>query len=71
MYVPPLSRPSSVVFAVLCALSAFLQPQFAVDALASRFPRVLWSVDTDENIVALTIDDAPSGSNTGTVCDAL
>eukprot|EP01083_Nonionella_stella_P161010 526849_1 len=43
-------------------LVLFLQPQPAIDALANRFPDVLFSVCTDQKVAALTIDDSPSGT---------
>uniref|UniRef100_A0A6A7G5I8 Cystathionine beta-lyase n=1 Tax=Hirondellea gigas TaxID=1518452 RepID=A0A6A7G5I8_9CRUS len=56
--------------ASLIGLSIFLQPQFAVNFLASKFPKVLFSVETDEKIIALTIDDSPS-ANTERILEIL
>eukprot|EP01083_Nonionella_stella_P233612 822902_1 len=58
---------SLVVFTILWlgisfTLVLFLQPQPAIDALANRFPDVLFSVCTDQKVAALTIDDSPSGT---------
>jgi peptidoglycan/xylan/chitin deacetylase (PgdA/CDA1 family) len=42
-----------------------------VDALARRSPRVLYFVDTDEPVVALTLDDGPDPQTTPRILDVL
>jgi peptidoglycan/xylan/chitin deacetylase (PgdA/CDA1 family) len=48
-----------------------LQPQWLVDALARRSPRVLYFVKTNEPLVALTIDDGPDEETTPAILDLL
>jgi peptidoglycan/xylan/chitin deacetylase (PgdA/CDA1 family) len=48
----------AIVFLVLYIV--YKPPTFVISQLQQRWPDVLWSVDTDEKIIALTIDDAPS-----------
>lgn len=51
-----------------CAICTFVlpiywiykPPAFLINHFAQRWPDVLWQVKTDEKVVALTIDDAPS-----------
>lgn len=45
-------------------------PKFTIGYFQSRFPDVLFQVDTKRKIVALTIDDAPS-PHTGQILDIL
>ena len=48
-----------------------LQPHWLVDALARRSPRVLYFADTDEPLVALTLDDGPDPQSTPLILDVL
>ena len=48
-----------------------LQPHWLVDVLARRSPRVLYFVDTDEPLVALTLDDGPDPQTTPLILDVL
>lgn len=45
-------------------------PRIVVEALERWEPEVLWAVDTDRKVVALTIDDGPS-ERTGEILDLL
>jgi peptidoglycan-N-acetylglucosamine deacetylase len=55
---------------VLGALVA-LQPDWIVAALARRSPEVVYSVETQEPVVALTIDDGPDPAVTPKILDVL
>lgn len=50
---------------------AYVQPRFIIDFLASSFPEVLFTVNTSEKIIALTIDDAPTSLDTPHILDVL
>ncbi|KAF2669804.1 putative polysaccharide deacetylase [Microthyrium microscopicum] len=54
-----------VILAVLASISFTLYsiykpPSFLITYFQHRWPQVLWRVDTDHKVIALTIDDAPS-----------
>ncbi|GAP86002.1 putative polysaccharide deacetylase [Rosellinia necatrix] len=61
-------RRMSTLLALLVILALFIAPFYVIYKpppgliayFARRWPDVLWEVQTDEKIVALTIDDAPS-----------
>ncbi len=57
----------------LCALgvAALTRPGFIIRWLARRHPDVLFSMDTPEPLVALTIDDAPHLALTPAILDVL
>jgi peptidoglycan/xylan/chitin deacetylase (PgdA/CDA1 family) len=61
---------TSVLVAGLLAVVVLGSPQPVVDALQARTAGVLFSVETDERVVALTIDDGPS-SATPRILDVL
>ena len=46
--------------ALLCLLVVYRPPTLLIRYMMHRFPTVLWHVDTSRNLIALTIDDAPS-----------
>lgn len=64
---------AGIIFLIsgLILFSLFFQPQIVIDALSRTYPRVLFSVDTNEKVIALTIDDVPSGQNTEAILDIL
>ncbi len=54
------------LFALLClivwplAYIIYKPPTFVIRLFQRHYPDVLWRIDTDQKIIALTIDDAPS-----------
>ncbi len=56
---------------VLLALLAWWQPRFLLRVLAALNPDVLFFVDTEQPLVALTIDDAPYSALTPLILDVL
>ena len=48
-----------VVLLLIFILLVLLQPEWLMERLRARSPEVLYSIDTDRPIVALTIDDGP------------
>jgi peptidoglycan/xylan/chitin deacetylase (PgdA/CDA1 family) len=64
---------STAAFAALLATGAVVvfRPEWIVAWLASRSPDVLYYVDTDQPIVALTIDDGPDPDTTPPILDLL
>ena len=60
----------AVVAAVL-AVALWTAPRWAVPALASRSPEVVYAVPTAERIVALTIDDGPDSATTDEILAVL
>jgi len=65
--------PSMGVLLVALVVGAlfWFQPRFLLRQLADRNPEVLFYVDTDEKVLALTIDDAPDSSLTPRILDVL
>jgi peptidoglycan/xylan/chitin deacetylase (PgdA/CDA1 family) len=60
----------------LAALSAaaavlLLQPQWLIDFFARRSPQVLYFAETDQPLVALTLDDGPDPHSTPQILDVL
>ncbi len=49
----------------------FFPPEPLLDALAQANPEVLFTVDTDRRVVALTLDDGPHGEVTPRILDLL
>jgi len=49
----------------------WLNPEWLISRLRQRSPEVLYSVDTQERIVALTIDDGPDSTTTSELLDIL
>lgn len=55
------------LFAVLCV---YLQVRPLMNLVKYMFPRVFWFQETQQNVLALTIDDAPS-EHTNAILDLL
>jgi peptidoglycan/xylan/chitin deacetylase (PgdA/CDA1 family) len=49
----------------------YLPPPWLINVLSSRYPGILFHIPTAKPILALTIDDAPSGSNTAAILEVL
>ncbi|OGO19408.1 MAG: hypothetical protein A2Z14_15655 [Chloroflexi bacterium RBG_16_48_8] len=62
---------SVVLFLLLIGVLVFLEPEWVVARLKKRSPSVLYSIDTEEFVVALTIDDGPDPSKTPKILDVL
>lgn len=62
-----------VLFAVLLVAVGIVvfQPRWIVTTLAKRSPNVLYFVETEEPVVALTIDDGPDTTATSKILDLL
>ena len=69
----PAARTGATLAAAgLAAVTLVLRPPArAVALLARAFPEVLFSVDTDERVVALSLDDGPDPAVTPAVIEAL
>ena len=63
----------AILFALLLfmSVSTFLHPDWIVSILAKRSPQVVYFVETDEPVVALTIDDGPDGVATARILQVL
>jgi peptidoglycan/xylan/chitin deacetylase (PgdA/CDA1 family) len=63
----------SATFALLLAAggAAFLRPYWIVALLARRFPDVVYLVETEQPVVALTIDDGPDSVATPKILGVL
>jgi peptidoglycan/xylan/chitin deacetylase (PgdA/CDA1 family) len=48
-----------------------LQPRWILNRLMARSPEVLYAVDTEQKLIALTIDDGPDPQSTGLILDIL
>lgn len=59
---------SIVVFAGYLLM---LQPKWILNRLMHRSPGVLYAVDTDQKLIALTIDDGPDSHSTNIILDVL
>ena len=55
---------SIVLVFLFIGVLLFLEPEWVVERLRKRSPEVLYSIDTSELIVALTIDDGPDSVET-------
>ena len=66
-------RAVPLLFALLLVASglAVLQPDWVVEILARRSPEVIYYVETEEPVVALTIDDGPDPVATAGILDLL
>lgn len=49
----------------------YLPPPWLIHALSSRYPGILFHISTVKPILALTIDDAPSGTSTAAILEVL
>ncbi len=63
----------SLVLSLLLCLCAvvLLQPEWLVATLRDQSPQVVYSIDTDELVVAITIDDGPDAVQTPKILDLL
>lgn len=61
---------SSFVF-LLFGVVLWLQPEWLIAKLRRRSPNVLYSVETDQPVVALTIDDGPDANETLKILEIL
>jgi peptidoglycan/xylan/chitin deacetylase (PgdA/CDA1 family) len=52
-------------------ISVYLQPRFIIDLVSRAYPEVVFTVKTEEKIIALTIDDAPTYRETPILLDIL
>jgi peptidoglycan/xylan/chitin deacetylase (PgdA/CDA1 family) len=60
-----------LVVALVAGALFWFQPRFLLKVLSDRNPDVLFYVETDRPVLALTIDDAPSDSLTSAILDIL
>ncbi len=60
-----------LAFLLLMSVALVLQSRFAIKQLAIHNPEVLFFVETDQKVLALTIDDAPSSLLTPSILDIL
>lgn len=60
-----------LLVAVIVGALFWFQPRFLLRELADRNPEVLFHVETDQKVLALTIDDAPDSSLTPLILDVL
>lgn len=65
--------PSTGILLIALVVGAlfWFQPRFLLRELADRNPEVLFYVETDQKVLALTIDDAPDCSLTPRILDVL
>lgn len=65
--------PSGLVLLVALTVGAlfWFQPRFLLRELAKHNPEVLFYVETDQKVLALTIDDAPDSSLTPRILEVL
>jgi peptidoglycan/xylan/chitin deacetylase (PgdA/CDA1 family) len=61
--------PVSLIFVIGYFL--MLQPRWILNRLMARSPEVLYAVDTEQKLIALTIDDGPDTASTGAILDIL
>lgn len=62
---------SLVILAFLVATLILLEPEWVVARLRKRSPEVVYSIDTQDLLVALTIDDGPDLIETPKIMDSL
>jgi len=62
---------SIVLVFLFIGVLLFLEPEWVVARLRERSPQVLYSVDSQELVVALTIDDGPDPVETPKILDIL
>jgi len=63
----------SLFVSVILSLGALvlLQPEWIFSALREHSPEVMYSIDTQERVIALTIDDGPDAVHTPRILDLL
>lgn len=59
------------IFSLILFILLLLQPEWLLSRLRQRSPEVLYSVDTNAPIVALTIDDGPDPNSSPMILDIL
>jgi peptidoglycan/xylan/chitin deacetylase (PgdA/CDA1 family) len=62
---------SLILLFLLIGILIFLEPEWVVARLRKRSPSVLYSIDTLEPVVALTVDDGPDPVQTHKILDIL
>lgn len=63
--------PAALAVPLLILLVVALHPRWLVERLAEQSPEVLYFVDTERPMVALTIDDGPDSAATPLILDVL
>jgi peptidoglycan/xylan/chitin deacetylase (PgdA/CDA1 family) len=63
----------SIFVSLLCVFGAVVlfQPEWLFNTLGEQSPHVLYSVQTEDKLVALTIDDGPDADHTSSILDLL
>ncbi len=61
---------STIVF-ILFGIALWLKPEWLISHLRKKSPAVLYSIETDEKVVALTIDDGPDACGSPKILDIL
>src|SRR5437016_5065317 len=56
---------------ILLGLALFYQPRWLLSCLSGRSHRIVWFVETDKPLMALTIDDGPDATGTRAILDVL
>lgn len=60
-----------LLFLLVIGVMVFLEPEWVVARLRKRSPSVIYAIDTQEALVALTIDDGPDPVQTPKILDVL
>ena len=66
-----LLKRSAIVFILIIGCGLMFKPSWLINRLSAHTPEVLYSVQTQESILALTIDDGPDPSTTPRILDLL
>ncbi|MEJ2512322.1 MAG: chitin deacetylase family protein [Anaerolineales bacterium] len=61
----------ALILTLLFILLVLLQPEWLMAHLRARSPEVIYSIDTDQPVVALTIDDGPDETYSRKILDLL
>ncbi|MGD2027608.1 MAG: chitin deacetylase family protein [Anaerolineales bacterium] len=61
----------AIVLGLIFLILVLVQPEWLMQRLRSRSPEVIYSIDTDQPIVALTIDDGPDGTYSPQILELL
>ena len=61
----------SVIIFVLFGIALWLKPEWLIAQIRKKSPSVLYSIETEEKIVALTIDDGPDSCGSPRILDIL
>lgn len=62
---------TGIIVFLFFGLAIWLQPEWLIARLRKRSPEVLYSVETDEPVVALTIDDSPDAQHSAEILELL